>query len=151
MSRNYRLNAANRGLNALFRVLTKLGVGARYRHILTVRGRKTGNLHSTPIDVMEVDGRRFLVSPYGQVNWVKNVRAAGEVTLTRGRRTTRRRTVELSPQEAAPILRKYVSEVPVTRPYFDVKRDSSDEEFAGEAPRHPVFEVSQATEAESEV
>ncbi len=75
------------------------------------------------------------------VNWVRNARAAGEVTLSRGGRTERVRVSELSPEASAPVLREYLSEVRVTRPYFDVTVDSTDPEFAAEAPRHPVFEI----------
>ncbi len=141
MARTYRVNAGERAINAVFRLLTRLGLGAKYRHILTVPGRKSGNPYSTPVDVMESGGRRFLVAPYGVVNWVRNARAAGEVSLSRGGRTERVRLSELSPEASTPVLRQYISEVRVTRPYFDVTLDSSDQEFAAEAPRHPVFEV----------
>ncbi|HEX2089835.1 MAG TPA: nitroreductase/quinone reductase family protein [Actinomycetota bacterium] len=145
MARKYRVNRAERAINAMFRLLTRLGLGAKYRHILTVGGRKTGRPYSTPVDVMERDGRRFLVAPYGVVNWVRNARAAGEVILSRGGRTERVRVSELSPEASAPVLRQYISEVRVTRPYFDVTLESTDEEFAAEAPRHPVFEVQQSS------
>ena len=141
MARTYRVNAMERAINAVFRLLTRLGLGAKYRYILTVRGRKTGKEYSTPVDVMERDGRRFLVAPYGVVSWVRNARAAGEVTLSRGGRTERVRVSELSPQASAPVLRQYISEVRVTRPYFDVTPGSTDQAFAAEAPRHPVFEI----------
>ena len=141
MARTYRVNAGQRALNVVFRLLTKVGLGAKFRHILVVRGRKTGTLRSTPVDVMENGGRRFLVAPYGEVNWVRNVRAAGEVTLSRGRRMERARIRELGPAESAAVLRQYISQVRVTRPYFDVKPDSSDAEFEAVAPKHPVFEL----------
>jgi deazaflavin-dependent oxidoreductase (nitroreductase family) len=141
MARTYRINAVERAINALFRLLTRVGLGAKYRHILTVRGRKSGKLYSTPVDVMESGGRRFLVAPYGVVNWVRNARAAGEVSLSRGGRTERVRVSELSPEDSAPVLRQYISEVRVTRPYFDVTLDSTDQAFAAEAARHPVFEI----------
>ena len=141
MAKEYRVTVMERAINAIFRLFTRLRLGAKYRHILTVRGRKTGNEYSTPVDVMENGGRRFLVAPYGVVNWVRNARAVGEVTLSRGGRTERARVTELSAEDSAPVLRQYLTEVRITRPYFDVTLDSSDEEFAGEAPRHPVFEV----------
>lgn len=141
MAKTYRVNRAERVLNGVFRLLTRLGIGAKYRHILTVPGRKTGKLYSTPVDVMQSGSRRFLVAPYGVVNWVRNARAAGEVTLSRGGRTERVRVSEVSPEASTPVLRQYISEVRVTRPYFDVTLESTDQEFAAEAPRHPVFEV----------
>ncbi len=146
MVKKYRVNAMERAINAVFRLLTRLGLGAKYRHILTVRGRKTGKEYSTPVDVMENGGRRFLVAPYGVVNWVRNLRASGEATLTRGGRTERVRAVELSPRDRAPVLRQYITEVGLTRPYFDVTPESSNEEFAAEAPRHPVFEIRPETD-----
>ena len=85
--------------------------------------------------------RRWLVAPYGEVGWVRNARAAGSVTLERGRRTETLRLVELGPRDAARILQRYLREVPITRPYFDVRPESSLDDFAAEAPRHPVFEL----------
>ena len=73
-------------------VLTRLGLGASYRHILTVPGRKTGRLYSTPVDIIELDDQRWLVAGYGPTNWVRNVRAAGEVTLSRARQSDRFRS-----------------------------------------------------------
>ena len=88
---------------------------------------------------MQRDGRRWLVAPYGVTNWVRNARAAGHVTLSRGRRSETLRVAELGADDSVPILRQYLREVPVTRPYFDVTPDSSDQQIAAEAPRHPVF------------
>ena len=85
MAKTYRMSRATRLINSLFRTLTRFGLGASYRHILTVQGRKTGRLYSTPVDVLDLDGQRWLVAAYGPVSWVANARAAGEVTLSRGR------------------------------------------------------------------
>jgi uncharacterized protein (TIGR02391 family) len=73
----YKLSLGTRLINWTFRVMTRMGVGASYRHILTVPGRKTGQLHSTPVDVLELAGHRWLVAGYGPANWVRNARAAG--------------------------------------------------------------------------
>lgn len=64
-----------------------------------------------------------------------------EVGLSRGGRSGKWRVIELGPEESVPVLRQYLREVPVTRAYFDVTPDSADEEFAAEAPRHPVFRL----------
>jgi deazaflavin-dependent oxidoreductase (nitroreductase family) len=142
MAKTYRVGTVTRAINAVFRTLTRLGLGARYRYILGVRGRKTGQLRETPVDVMKIDRRRFLVAGYGVSSWVYNVRAAGEVRIKRGRRCDwGLRARELPPEESVPVLRKYYEEIRVTRPYFDVTLDSSDEEFAREADNHPVFEL----------
>lgn len=121
--------------------MARLGVGASYRYVLGVRGRKTGRIHSIPVDVMELDGRQWLVAPYGISNWVRNVRVSGEVTLTRGGRTETFKTQEGGAPEAIPVLRKYMVEVPVTRPYFSAASDSPDDAIAAELPRHPVFRL----------
>lgn len=141
MAKTYRATRGARLINGVFRVMTRLGLGASYRHILTVRGRRTGRRYSIPVDVMEWGGHRWLVAPYGVVNWVHNVRAAGDVTLTRGRRSQRFSVQEADAQEAIPVLRKYLREVPVTRPYFDATPDAPAEAIASELPKHPVFRL----------
>jgi hypothetical protein len=89
-----------------------------------------------------LDGdRRWLVAPYGEREWVKNARAAGEVELTRARKTTRHAVEEVGPEEAAPVLREYLRTTPVVKRFFAVGRDDALEAFVAEAPRHPVFRV----------
>jgi hypothetical protein len=89
-----------------------------------------------------IDGeRRWLVAPYGERQWVKNARAAGEVELTRALRTTRHAIEAVGPEEAAPVLRQYLRTTPVVKRFFDATRDSPLEAFAAEASRHPVFRV----------
>jgi deazaflavin-dependent oxidoreductase (nitroreductase family) len=84
--------------------------------MLSVPGRKTGQIRSNPVDIMEIGGRRYLVAPYGETDWVRNARAAGEVTLSRGGRAERFRVEEVDPDEAAPVLRKYLQDVRLVRP-----------------------------------
>jgi hypothetical protein len=84
-------------------------------------------------------GGRWLVAPYGEVAWVRNVRAAGEVELRRARTTERCLAREATAEEAVPVLRTYLRQVRIVRPYFDVTLSSPDAAFAAEAPRHPVF------------
>jgi deazaflavin-dependent oxidoreductase (nitroreductase family) len=140
MARPYRLRAWRRLINALVKPLARLGLAGRHTYILAVRGRKTGKRYETPVALIE-DGDRWLVAPYGQVAWVRNARAAGEVELTRARRTETFRVEEVTPQEAAPVLKRYLKAAPVVRPFFDVRPDSSLDDFAREAPRHPVFRL----------
>ena len=87
------------------------------------------------------DRGRWLVAPYGEREWVKNARAAGAVELTRARRTSRHAIEEVGPDEAAPVLRKYLRTTPIVKSYFDAAADAPLEVFAAEAPRHPVFRV----------
>ena len=141
MAATYRLSGWRRLLNSLVRILLRVGLGPRHTYLLTVRGRRSGTRYSTPVTLVEAGTNRWLVAPYGEVSWVRNARAAGQVTLSRGRRSNTVAIVELGPAEAAPILKQYVTEVPITRPFFDVKPDSALEAFVAEAHRHPVFRV----------
>ncbi len=111
-------------------------------YLLTVRGRKSGQPRTTPIVVIEQDGRRYLVTPFGEVDWVRNLRAAGEATLTRGRRTESVRAKELPSDEASLVLQRSVERGRIPSflaKYFEVTAQSSREEFAVAAARHPVF------------
>ncbi|MCO5999544.1 nitroreductase family deazaflavin-dependent oxidoreductase [Actinoallomurus rhizosphaericola] len=141
MAKTYRVGAGARLVNLVFRVMTRLGLGKDYRHILTVRGRKTGAPYSIPVDVMRNGDQRWLVAAYGITNWVHNARAAGEVQIARGRYRETLRVAEVAPEDGVPVLRQYLREVPVTRAYFDVTLDSPDERFVAEAERHPVFRL----------
>ena len=141
MARTYRLGPGTRLVNRIFAGMTRAGVGAPYRHILTVRGRRTGRLRSTPVDVIKADGQRWLVAGYGVSSWALNARAAGEVTLRRSRRSQRHTVTEPGPSRAVPVLRRYVAQIRVTRPYFDAAPDSPDDTIKAELPRHPVFEL----------
>ncbi|HEY6380463.1 MAG TPA: nitroreductase family deazaflavin-dependent oxidoreductase [Pseudolabrys sp.] len=121
--------------------MLQVGLGPPHTYLLTVPGRKSLKPYSTPVILVEENGDRWLVAPYGEVGWVKNARAAGQVTLERGRRSETVRIAELSPGEAAPVLKKYLSRVPVVRPFFDVTPKSQIADFVVEAPRHPVFRI----------
>ena len=142
MARTYRLTPAARMINWLSGGLIKAGIAASYAHILTVRGRTTGRLHSTPVDVITVGQDRWLVGAYGPSNWTRNARAAGEVTLRRGRRSQRYTVSEPDPRDAVPVLREYITRIRVTRPYFDATPDSPDDAIMAELAKHPVFRLS---------
>ena len=137
--RPYRKSYWRRSLNALVRPLARLGLTGPRTHVLTVVGRKSGKPWSTPVSIVEERSERWLVAPYGDRNWVKNARAAGWVELRRGRRSERLGVEELAPAQAVPVLRRYYELGLVTRPFFDVSLDSSDDEWLAEAPSHPVF------------
>ena len=139
MAATYRLTPARRAANRVVRLLLKLGLMPGPTYLLTVPGCRTGRPLSTPVTLVEEGGQRWLVAPYGEVPWVRNARAAGRVTLTRGRRAETVSLRALSAPEAAPVLRRYVTRVPITRPYFDVTPDSPLAAFESEAARHPVF------------
>jgi deazaflavin-dependent oxidoreductase (nitroreductase family) len=145
MAKTYQRHLGTRLINSWFRALTKLGLGASYRQILTVPGRKTGQLHSTPVDVIEVGGQRWLVAGYGPANWVLNTRAHGKVTLRRGGHSQTYKVEEVGADAAIPVLRKYIAEIRVTRPYFDATPTSSDVAVAAELSSHAVFRLIPST------
>src|SRR3954447_2127929 len=110
-------------------------------YLLTTTGRKTGKQLTHPVTVVDHDGRRWLVAPYGPVSWVHNARAAGRVTLSR-RGDRRDYTVrEVSATEAGPVLKRYIRIAGATRSYFAASKDSPVSAFVAEAGHHPVFEL----------
>ena len=131
--------------NTIMSALVRAGLVPR-SYLLTTQGRKTGRARTNPVVPVEHGGRRWLVAPYGPVSWVHNARATGRVSLAR-RRNTRDYTVrEVPPDEAGPVLTQYVRIARATRPYFQATKDSPVAEFAAEADRHPVFELTPAGE-----
>ena len=141
MAATYRLSSWRRVANVMVRALLRLGLGPRHTYLLSVVGRRTGRVYSTPVTLVEEGGQRWLVAPYGEVGWVRNVRAAREVTLSRGVRSETAAVFEVGPDEAAPILKQYITQVPITRPFFDASPKSPLAAFAAEANRHPVFRI----------
>jgi hypothetical protein len=77
--------SVERAFNQVFGFLIGLGLGFSHNYLLQVRGRKSGKIYSTPIDLLELGGKRFLVAPRGRTQWVRNAEAAGEVTLKKGK------------------------------------------------------------------
>ena len=141
MAKTYQLGTGSRAANALMKPLVRLGIGGKSACLLTTTGRRTGQQRTTPVVPVKNDGDRWLVSPYGMVAWVHNVRAQPEVTLRHGRRAETLHAEEVDPVAAGPVLQRYVRNVPVTAPYFDAKGDDPVERFIEEAPRHPVFKL----------
>lgn len=140
MAKKFRAGLGVRASNAMVIAMLRIGVRMGPMTLLTVRGRKSGRPRTTPVAIGDQHGRRWVISPYGQVDWVRNLRAAGRATLTRGWRTEAVTAVELSPQEAAPLLKESLAGAPAfLRAYFDVTPDAPLEAFEREAPRHPVF------------
>lgn len=131
-------------ITALLRTGVRLGTAA----LLTVRGRKSGQPHTVPVLPVEQGGQRWLVAPYGEVQWVRNIRAAGTATLTRGRHSETISVTELSVQEAAPILKRYlvIQHAADVQSSFAATKDSPLEAFEHEAVRHPVFKITTVKE-----
>jgi deazaflavin-dependent oxidoreductase (nitroreductase family) len=156
MSKTYRVGFFVRANNAVMRSLLRAGVRIGTFAILTVPGRKTGRPVDVPLVVFPDDGNRYLVAPYGVVNWVRNLRAAGgRAQLRHGGTSETVTAVELPPEDAGPILQASLRcgppgiPRPIVRifrrysvlPYLDVDMDSSNDEFVRSARDHPVFRV----------
>jgi deazaflavin-dependent oxidoreductase (nitroreductase family) len=127
--------------NRMLRRVVGRGKGPGFMRLLTVIGRRSGLPRTTPVVPVRSDGEVWVVSPYGDVDWVRNVRAAGRLELGRGDDQISYTARELDARLAVPVLRAYLS-MPserFVRGRFDVTADSSDEAIAAEAPRHPVF------------
>jgi deazaflavin-dependent oxidoreductase (nitroreductase family) len=132
-----------RVFNPIVARLTRWGISLWGSRVLSVPGRTSGEVRSTPVNVLTVGERRFLVAPRGETQWVLNVRAAGGCSLRVGRRTESVRAHELDddakPEILRPYLRRWKWEV---GQFFDgVGPDSSDDELLAIAPNHPVFEI----------
>lgn len=143
MAKQYRLGLGRRVINVFATAGLRVGIAPRGSYLLTTTGRKTGKRRTNPVSLVE-NGERFLVAPYGTVPWVHNARAAGEVTLTRGRKETTYSIAEVGPAEAGPVLKRYVEKIPVVRPFFDASKDAPVAAFEVEASRHPVFRLGPA-------
>jgi deazaflavin-dependent oxidoreductase (nitroreductase family) len=134
-------------MNPLVLVMMRLGISIWGSRVLEVKGRKSGVPRRTPVNLLEVDGRQYLVAPRGEGQWVRNVRSdGGRLALLLGRRRDERVATELPDGEKPPILRAYLRrwkmEVGV---FFDgVTADSGEAELRRIAPDHPVFLLSPA-------
>ncbi len=133
-------------LNNVVAGLTRLGVSVWGSRVLEVRGRKTGQPRRTPVNLLTIGSERYLVSPRGEGQWVRNVRAdGGRLDLLVGRRRTHYVAVELPDEDKVPVLRAYLRRWKAeTGVFFEgVGPSSTDEEIAAIAPRHPVFALTE--------
>ena len=142
MAKTYRVPSFVRLANYLTTTLLRAGMKPGNMALLTVRGRKSGLPRTTPVALIEHDGQRWLIAAFGEVDWVRNLRAAGEASLKRGRRPKHILVKELSAEEAAPILKKSFTEAPgFLLKNFDATPESPLKDFEREALNHPVFLV----------
>jgi deazaflavin-dependent oxidoreductase (nitroreductase family) len=136
-------------VDAIVQRLLRLGLRIPPMVLLTVHGRRTGRPRTTPVGLLEDAGHRYLFSAFGEVNWVRNLRAAEIAVIARGRQRETLRAVELSAEEAGQVLESILKSPKfgrVVRPYFPVAPDAPLTAFVREARRHPVFELGAAAE-----
>ncbi len=122
--------------------LTRAGISVWGSRVLEVPGRRSGLPRRTPVNLLTVDGRQYLVAPRGEAEWVRNVRAnGGGLTLILGRNRQDRTATELSDTDKPAILRPYLRRWKFeVGAFFDgISADSTDGELAAAGPRHPVF------------
>ncbi len=144
--KEFRMRWTDRIGDAAFRGLARLGVGPA--SLLTTTGRRTGRSRNTPVIPVREGNRIWLVAPYGDVSWVLNARASGQVVLRHGRAEHFYNIREVTTGEAGPILKKYVHVASATRPYFHAATSAPVREFEAEASLHPVFELTSQSPTE---
>ena len=132
----------DRVLNRVFGCLVKFGFGLSHNFLLEVRGRKTGRVYSTPVNLLEHEGKRYLVAPRGYTQWVRNVIASQEATLVKGARQEKIRLSVVADSAKAEILRAYLDRYKLTvQRYFAIPAGSPVEDFKPLTGEYPVFEI----------
>jgi deazaflavin-dependent oxidoreductase (nitroreductase family) len=123
--------------------LTRAGISVWGSRVLEVPGRKSGEPRRNPVNLLTVEGQRYLVAPRGHTQWVRNLRASGRGRLLLGRRSEPFTATELADDEKVPLLRAYLKRWRMEVGVFfgGVGPDSPDEELRRIAPDHPVFRI----------
>lgn len=123
--------------------LMRLGLSVWGSRVLRVKGRKSGEWHTNPVNLLTYHGQEYLVSPRGNTQWVRNIRVSGEGELVLGSKVQRFKPVEIPDEQKVPILRDYLKrwKFEVGMFFGGVSADSSDGELRRIAPDHPVFRV----------
>ncbi len=135
-------NLMARLLDRVTTALSARGVGPEYLVALEVPGRRSGRIVSLPLVVATVGGERYLVSMLGEeVNWVRNVRAGGEVALRHGRREEVHLQEVVAPDLRAPVLKAYLKRATNASAHMPIDKDAPLAEFERLAPRFPVFRI----------
>ena len=121
--------------------LAAMGLGPKKTVVLEVRGRRSGQVRSAVVNIVDVDGEMYLVAPRGNTEWSRNARAAGEATIHRGKRE-QVRLQEVPIEQRAPIIQAYLKEnAMVTKAHFGIDPKAPIEEFQRIAPDHPTFRI----------
>jgi hypothetical protein len=135
-----RPGAADRIFGRILAALVRIGLVRGHFYVLEVRGRRSGETISLPVDPLNLDGRKYLVCARGNSNWVRNARAAGEVVLVRGLRRRRYVASELPLDQRPPVLKAYLDRFAgEVQRFFPVSKGSAVEAFNDLAPHYPVF------------
>jgi deazaflavin-dependent oxidoreductase (nitroreductase family) len=129
--------------NPTVALMTRVGISVWGSRILRVRGRKSGEWRSNPVNLLTFEGKQYLVSPRGQTQWVRNMRVTGGGELVLGSKVQPFTAVEIPDAEKAPIMRAYLKRFSFEVGMFfqGVKADSPEEDLSRIAPDHPVFRL----------
>jgi deazaflavin-dependent oxidoreductase (nitroreductase family) len=127
--------------NRLIAATHRLGLSPAGSRTLAVRGRKSGEMKTNPVNPFELDGRTYLFSPRGTTQWVRNLRAAGgEGELRTGRKVRRFHATEVPDSQKLPLIRLYMDKWAwEVKGFLGIDADAPDEELRRIAPNHPVF------------
>jgi deazaflavin-dependent oxidoreductase (nitroreductase family) len=129
--------------NRMVHTLGRLGISLAGAETLAVRGRKSGEIRTNPVNPFELGGRTYLLAPRGTTEWVRNLRAAGEGELRKGSRARRFRAEEVADSDKLPLLRLYVDRWAwEAKDFLGVGKDATDEQLREIAAENPAFEIS---------
>lgn len=129
--------------NQVVRLFTRMGISLMDSRVLAVKGRTSGLWRTTPVNLLTIDGTRFLVAPRGQTQWVHNIRAAGGGELRLGRKAEPFTITELADADKPAVIRGYLKRWgwEVGRFFDGLTKDATDEEILAVAPGFPVFRI----------
>jgi deazaflavin-dependent oxidoreductase (nitroreductase family) len=128
--------------NPLVAGLNKLGLGIQGSQTLAVRGRKSGEMRTNPVNPFELDGQTYLLAPRGTTQWVRNLRAAGEGELRSGRKARPFHATEVPDSEKLPLMRLYMDKWSwEVKGFLGIDADAPDEEIERILPDHPAFRL----------
>jgi deazaflavin-dependent oxidoreductase (nitroreductase family) len=134
--------AVDRFAGQVFAALLRVGIGFQHNFILEVRGRRSGRVFSTPVNVLAYHGKTYLCASRGETQWVRNARASGKVTLAKGSRRDEYTVRELPVAEGAEPLKEFLDRFATSvQRYYPVKKGAPVSAFAECAKTMPVFEL----------
>src|SRR5688572_9792718 len=132
----------DRIVNRAFGFMVKLGFGLSHNFLQEIRGRKSGRIYSTPVNVLEHNGKRYIVAPRGDTQWVRNVAVNQNATLVKGAKREDIRSRAIAAEAKPEILKAYLDQYKLTvQRYFPIPAGSSAKEFEPLVLRYPVFEI----------
>ncbi len=139
MASKFKMTKGRRRVNAITMWLARRGWGQQV--VLTTIGRISGEPHRVPVSPLDLTGVGYLVSPYGEVDWVRNVRANSKANVRQGRKSRDVTLAEVPTARRGDLLFRYWTDQKITRPYFDVSSDPTKADFDSDASAHPIFKI----------